>query len=122
MPQPERFFSYNLVNAIGIGHIFSRDFLSGLNGYDNLKWAKELYSNALADDDLNKLLYIDMKFTITDNDLRKVTTMSERAGVKVDYPFLDHNLVDFAATIPASMKVRGTNLRYIFKKSLKKRL
>ena len=119
IPQPERFFSYNPVNELGIEHIFSRDFLSCLNGYDNLQWAKELYSSAPAHDDLNKLLYIDMKFTITDNDLRKVNTMSERAGVKVDYPFLDHNLVNFAAAIPASLKVKGTRLRYIFKKALK---
>jgi asparagine synthase (glutamine-hydrolysing) len=119
IPQPERFFSYNPVSAIGMEHIFSRDFLSCLNGYDNLQWAKELYVSALADNDLNRLLYIDMKFTITDNDLRKVNTMSAKAGVKVSYPFLDHILVNFAATMPASMKVNGTQLRYIFKKSLK---
>jgi asparagine synthase (glutamine-hydrolysing) len=118
IPQPERFFSYNPVNAMGMDHIFSRDLLNNLNGYDNLQWAKELYRSAVADNDLNKLLYIDMKFTITDNDLRKVSTMSEKAGVKVSYPFLDHNLVDFAASMPASMKVKGANLRYIFKKSL----
>jgi asparagine synthase (glutamine-hydrolysing) len=100
-------------------HIFSSDFLSCLNGYDNLHWAKALYGSALAADDLNKLLYIDMKFAIADNDLVKVNTMSARVGVKVSYPFLDHNLVNFAATIPASMKVNGTQLRYIFKKSLK---
>ncbi|OFW63570.1 MAG: hypothetical protein A2Z35_02100 [Actinobacteria bacterium RBG_19FT_COMBO_36_27] len=44
--------------------------------------------------------------------------MSEKAGVRVCYPLLDHNLVDFAATIPAHLKVNGTKLRYIFKKAL----
>lgn len=119
IPQPERFFSYNPVNELGIEHIFSTDFLSSLNGYDNLQWAKELYRSAVADDELDRLLYIDMKFAITDNDLKKVSIMSEKAGVKVDYPFLDHNLVNFAAAIPALIKVKGTRLRYIFKKALK---
>ena len=60
-----------------------------------------------------------MKFTITDNDIRKVISISERAGVKVCFPLLDSQLVDFAGTIRASLKVRGTKLRYFFKKALK---
>jgi asparagine synthase (glutamine-hydrolysing) len=60
-----------------------------------------------------------MKFTITDNDLRKVTGMTEKAGVRVAYPFLDHRLVDFAARMPVGLKVKGKRLRYGFKESLR---
>jgi asparagine synthase (glutamine-hydrolysing) len=117
--QPERFFSYNPVMALGINNIFSPDILSNVNGYDPVEWARNLYDSVKSQDKLNKLLYIDMKFTMTDNDLRKVASMSERGDVKVVYPFLGHRLVDFAATIPGSLKVRGTRLRYIFKRALK---
>jgi asparagine synthase (glutamine-hydrolysing) len=117
--QPERFFSYNPVMALDINNIFSPEFLCNVNGYDPVGWARNLYNSVKSQDELNKLLYIDMKFTITDNDLKKVTSMSERGGVKAVYPFLGHRLVDFAATIPASLKVRGTRLRYIFKSALK---
>ena len=119
IPQPDRFFSYNPVASIGMDRIFSTDLLNRLDGYDPLAWTRKLYSDVKAEEELNRLLYIDMKFTITDNDLRKVTAMSEKAGVRVCYPLLDHRLVDFAATIPASLKVKGTKLRYIFKKALK---
>lgn len=119
IPQPDRFYSYNPVMALGKEEIFSSELLKYLNGYDPLAWAKKLYSDAKAENELNRLLYIDMKFTITDNDIRKVTEMSQKAGVKVCYPLLDHRLVDFAATIPPSLKVKGTKLRYIFKRALK---
>lgn len=119
IPQPERFFSYNPVTSLGKETIFSSDLLGRLNGYDPLAWAKKLYRDVKAEVELNRLLYIDMKFTITDNDIKKVTAMSERAGVRVCYPLLDYKLVDFTATIPPSLKVKGTKLRYIFKKALK---
>jgi asparagine synthase (glutamine-hydrolysing) len=119
IPQPERFFSYSPVSALGMDKIFSPDLLSHVNGYDPLGWARTLYNTVHAQNELNRLLYIDIKFTITDNDLRKVTAMSEEAGIGVCYPLLDHKLVDFTATIPRSLKVRGTHLRYIFKKALK---
>ncbi len=118
MPQPERFYSYNPVVALGKDNIFSAELLRHLNGYDPLEWARTLYKKARAESEINRLLYIDMKSTITDNDLRKVTAMSKQAGVGVSYPFLDYKLVDFAATIPALLKVNGTKLRYIFKKAL----
>lgn len=115
--QPERFFSYNPVTTLGKETIFSPEFLSSINGYDPVTWARELYNTVQAEDELNKLLYIDMKFTITDNDLRKVNAASEKAGLRVAYPLLDHKLVDFAATMPASLKVKGKVLRYLFKKA-----
>jgi asparagine synthase (glutamine-hydrolysing) len=118
IPQPDRFLSYNPVSALGQKTIFSPEVLGSVNGYDPVAWARELYDTARAEDELNKLLYIDMKFTITDNDLRKVTAASEKAGLRVAYPLLDHRLVDLAATMPVSLKVRGKALRYMFKKAL----
>ncbi|RNC67207.1 MAG: asparagine synthase [Desulfuromonadales bacterium] len=118
IPQPDRFFSYNPVMALGKEAIFSPQVLGRVNGYDPVSWARELYTGAQGADDLDRLLYLDMKFTITDNDLRKVTTMSENAGITVAYPLLDHHLVDFAASMPPALKVKGTYLRYAFKKAL----
>jgi len=119
IPQPERFFSYHPVAALGIGGIFSPDFVRQLNGHDPDAWARELWEQAPADSELNRLLYLDMKFTITDNDLRKVTGMVEKAGLKVAYPFLDHRLVEFAGRMPVGLKVRGTRLRHGFKEALR---
>ncbi|KAF0221847.1 MAG: asparagine synthase [Geobacteraceae bacterium] len=119
IPQPDRFFSYNPVAALGIENIFSPDFIRQLDGHDPNGWARDLWTTARADNELNRHLYLDMKFTITDNDLRKVTGMTEKAGVRVAYPFLDPRLVDFAAHMPVGLKVKGDRLRYAFKESLR---
>ena len=59
-----------------------------------------------------------MKFAITDNDLRKVTRIAEAAGIRVQYPLLDRDLVDFTATIPPQLKVKWGKGRYIFKRAM----
>ena len=82
--------------------------------------ARDHYHRAAPADDTNRLLYLDMKFTITDNDLRKVTQMVEAAGIRVRYPYLDRDLVDFTGTIPSNLKVKYGKNRYIFKKAMEK--
>ena len=47
------------------------------------------------------MLYYDWKFTLADNDLRKVSTMCELAGVKVVYPMLDDLYLNCPAACPA---------------------
>ena len=81
--------------------------------------AKKHYEDADPADDTDRLLYLDMKFTITDNDIRKVTQMVEAAGLRVRYPLLDRDLVDFTATIPPELKVKWGKNRYIFKQAMK---
>ena len=81
--------------------------------------AKHHFESAVADHSTDRLLYLDMKFTITDNDIRKVTQMAEFAGVRVLYPLLDLDLVDFAATIPPNLKVKLGKERYIFKRAMR---
>ena len=41
--------------------------------------------------------------------------MTEAAGVAVRFPYVDHLLAEFAASIPASVKMRGRQLRTFFK-------
>jgi asparagine synthase (glutamine-hydrolysing) len=118
IPLPDRFYSYYPVMALGMENVFSPEFLETLGPYEPAGWARHLVQGAKTVSDLDTLLYLDMKFTITDNDLRKVTGMAEKAGVRVAYPLLDHPLVDFAAAMPAGLKVKGQELRYAFKRSL----
>ncbi len=115
---PKRFYSYNLLAELDNSEIFQPDFLVRVNRDSFLDLAAQHYEHAAPAHDTDRLLYLDMKFTITDNDLRKVTQMAEAAGVEVRYPLLDRDLVDFASTIPAGLKVRPGKNRYIFKRAM----
>ncbi len=118
IPNPDRFFSYNLLAEINPERIFQPDFIDSVNLSSFMQIAKKHYQNAAPADDTDRLMYLDMKFTITDNDIRKVTQMAEAAGIRVRYPLLDRDLVDFSATIPPQLKVKPGKNRYIFKRAM----
>ncbi len=65
---------------------------------------------------LNKLLYWDMKYFLTDHNLNYTDKMSMAHGIEVRVPFLDLELVKFSTTIPPELKMNGTETKYLLKK------
>jgi asparagine synthase (glutamine-hydrolysing) len=65
------------------------------------------------------MLGLDLKFTLADNDLPKVTRTCDVAAVDVAFPLLHESIVDFSTTLPPHFKLRGTKLRYFFKEALR---
>jgi asparagine synthase (glutamine-hydrolysing) len=116
---PGRFFTYTLLLDNPLTAIFEPDFVSALNGYSVLERPAEYYWKGPAADDLNRLLYLDVKITLADNDLLKVTRMSELAGIRSRFPFLDRAVAEFSGSIPASLKLKGTQKRYLFKRAFR---
>ncbi len=78
-----------------------------------------MYSSAQAETPLNRMLALDLKLTLADNDLPKVTRSCELAGVDVGFPLLNDNLIEFAARLPVRLKLKGVRLRYFFKEALR---
>ncbi|HYR88043.1 MAG TPA: asparagine synthase-related protein [Terriglobia bacterium] len=115
---PDRLFSYTLLSSVPGADLFTADFLAAVDEWHPLAPARDYYGAAPAKNDLNRWLYLDLKMTIADNDIRKVTVMSKLAGVTARYPLLDPTLAEFTGTIPAGLKVHGTQLRYLFKKAM----
>src|SRR5262249_16910347 len=116
---PDRYFSYSFLSSIQPENLFTKEFLGCLGDNDPLAPARRHFFAAVAESELNRWLYLYLNIIITDNDLRKVTTMCRLAGVQPRYPLLDPTLATFAATIPADLKVRRSQLRYIFKKAMR---
>ena len=118
IPNPERFYSYRLFSEADLEGIFQPEFLSAIDPDCFMNLARSHYERAAPAETTDRLLYLDMKFTVTDNDLRKVTQMAEATKIRVRYPLLDRDLVDFTATIPPSLKVKWKKNRYIFKRAM----
>jgi asparagine synthase (glutamine-hydrolysing) len=66
---------------------------------------------------LDRMLYLDWKITLADNDLRKVNRMCELAGVRVRYPMLDETMIELSTRVPPAMKLRGLKLRDFYKRA-----
>jgi asparagine synthase (glutamine-hydrolysing) len=67
-------------------------------------------------------LWFDQKYYLADDILTKSDRMSMAHSVEVRPPFLDHRIVEFAATLPASLKIRGGRQKYILKELMKDKL
>ena len=72
--------------------------------------------------ELNKMLYLEMKYFLTDHNLNYTDKMSMAHGVEVRVPFLDLDLVNFSTTIPPQFKMKGNETKYILKKTMEKYL
>lgn len=115
LPATKRFFSFCLLVDSPAGHVLHEDFIARLGEYDVLDIPSTYYANAPAETHLDRLLYLDVKMTLGDNDLIKVTRMSELAGVRARFPLLDQAVAEFSGTVPAYLKVKGVDKRYLFK-------
>lgn len=71
---------------------------------------------------LDQSMYIDMKTWLPDAILVKVDRASMASSLEARAPFLDHRLVELAASLPVDMKVRGRTKKYLLKKSQEHRL
>jgi asparagine synthase (glutamine-hydrolysing) len=119
IPNPRRYLSYGFFLSLPPEEVFEDGFLEQV-GRDNwLAIPEAHFSRAKAGSELNRLLYLDVKMTLADNDLRKVSGTAELAGVNVRYPLLDDKLMELSGRIPASLKLKGFQKRYIFKQAMK---
>lgn len=116
---PERMESYNFIYRQPLEEMFAADFLAAVDVNLPSAWLKDAYERADTTHFINRMLHLDLKFTLADNDLRKVNRMTEAAGIEVRYPLLDDEMVEFSGGIPPDWKVRGQYLRWFFKKALK---
>jgi asparagine synthase (glutamine-hydrolysing) len=73
-------------------------------------------------DSLESYLWFDQKYYLPDDILTKVDRMSMAHSMEVRPPFLDHRIVEFAATLPANLKVRGGRQKVILKELMKDKL
>ena len=119
IPLPGRLETYNFLHHTPLSEIFSPDYLAQLDSQQPEALMRDAYQRTTSDSYINRMLHLDLKFTLADNDLRKVNRMCHLAGVAVRYPLLDEEMVAFSASLPESLKVNGVKLRYFFKQALK---
>ncbi len=116
---PARTETYNLLEHYGAREVFTQEFLEMVNpGYPS-KLLSEIYHQSDAKSLINRMLAFDRKFTLSDNDLPKVSKACELAGMDVAYPLISDEIVNFSLQLEPQLKLKGTKLRYFFKEALR---
>lgn len=66
---------------------------------------------------LDQAMYVDMKTWLVDDILVKVDRASMAHSLEVRAPFLDHRIVEFAASLPIAYKIKGWQGKRVLKSS-----
>jgi asparagine synthase (glutamine-hydrolysing) len=80
------------------------------------------FEAADTDDPLARVQYVDIKTYLVDDILTKVDRASMAVSLEVRVPLLDHVFMERMARMPSSLKLRGREGKYVFKKALEARL
>lgn len=119
IPNPLRMFSYSFFLSPQGDNALTPDVLDQVPRRSWLDIPNSHFNRAPhASSELNRLLYLDVKMTLADNDIRKVRGTGEMAGINVRFPLMDRELAEFSGTIPTALKLRGFEKRYLFKKAM----
>ena len=119
LPMPDRLQTYNFMYRTPMKDMLEKTFLDTVDSGAHLNLMRETFFDGDERSDLNRMLFLDWKFTLADDDLRKVNRMCELAGVNVEYPLLADEIVEFSARIPSNLKLRGSRIRYFFKDAMR---
>jgi len=119
VPMPARLETYNLLGRYGPSQVFTDDFLAGADAGAPLASLSHTYGKSDAGSLINRMLELDLKITLADNDLPKVVKACELAGLEAAFPFLNDQMVAFSARLTPQQKLNGTQLRWFFKEALR---
>lgn len=102
--------------------IFTPEFNSQLAGFSSEAELTEVLRKAPARSGLDRAQYADLKFWMPGDILTKVDRTSMAVSLEAREPLLDHRLVEFAAKLPESLRVRGRTGKYLLKKCMERYL
>jgi asparagine synthase (glutamine-hydrolysing) len=116
------FHSVSIIRDEMRARMFSPAFQRELGGYNALEVFRRHAAQAGTDDPLAQIQYLDLKTYLVGDINTKVDRASMAHSLEVREPLMDHPLVEWLATLPNDMKIRGQEGKFLFKKSLESRL
>jgi len=94
-------------------------FLERAGGAAASRFLLEAFRTSDAPDFVDALLDVDVNYYLSDCLLVKVDIATMAHGLEGRSPMLDHEFMEFAASLPADLKLRGEETKYIFKRAVR---
>jgi asparagine synthase (glutamine-hydrolysing) len=113
---PDSYFNQNL------GSLYSSDFANLSDKSFATRPLQDIMASSRGFGLVNRMLYVDTKSSLPDDLLLKADKMTMANSIELRVPFLDHKLLEFAASLPEDQKVHGLTTKYIAKRALSKRI
>jgi len=111
--------SVSVFTALNRRSLYTQDFKRSLDsGNYPARLFQQLIAELPSEDPLERLLYLDSKTYLPGDILTKVDRMSMAVSLEARAPLLDHKLIEFVTSIPASLKLAGWETKYLLKKAV----
>ena len=102
--------------------VLSKQVRDRLNGLSSLRvvesYLKHIEQERPDADFLARMTYLELKLRLPELLLMRVDKITMATSVEARVPFLDHHLVEYALSLPRSLKVEGVSGKHILKRSL----
>ena len=99
--------------------LYSPEFRQQLAGSNSNQIMQDFIEPILVNSSpLDQMLALEQRFFLADHNLNYTDKMSMAAGVETRVPFLDLDLVNFAARIPDKFKQKGGTGKWVLKKAM----
>jgi asparagine synthase (glutamine-hydrolysing) len=114
--------AYGQFEAGGRDALYSSDFTSQVRHADPFAGFRAAYEACSSRDPLDRALYVDVKTYLVDDIMTKVDRMSMAVSLEAREPLLDHKLLEFAASVPTSLKLKNGRSKYLLRRLLERRI
>ncbi len=116
------FHSVSILRGPIRSELFTDRFRREIDGYSAEDVFRYHAGRADTDDPLAMIQYLDLKTYLVGDINTKVDRASMAHSLEVREPLMDHPLVEWMATLPSSLKVRGREGKFLLKKAMELRL
>jgi asparagine synthase (glutamine-hydrolysing) len=123
LPPVERYLSWvGIVQREAKDDLYTDEFNEEVGGRDASAWLRPWFARANGAGVVDAALLADTMTYLPNDLLVKVDIASMAVSLEARSPFLDHHVIEFAASLPENLKLRGLTTKYILKKTLRKLL
>ena len=98
--------------------LYSDEWRSRTAGYDPYAMHRGYFARVKHAAPLNRLLYVDLKTFLPCLNLMTTDKTSMAVNLEVRVPFLNREMIEFTARMPAHLKLRGLKRKYVLKRAL----
>ncbi|HWN45628.1 MAG TPA: asparagine synthase (glutamine-hydrolyzing), partial [Thermoanaerobaculia bacterium] len=100
----------------GKGGLYTDRMVAKLAGIDPMESVVRGFDEALAGEDLDRMLAADIATRLPEHSLMLTDRMTMSQSLESRSPFLDHRLAEWVATLPVNLKLNGKTLKYLMRR------
>ncbi len=112
--------AYGLFEDTVRSTLYARDFALTVRDTDPYAGFRRAHDSCTSADPLDRALYVDVNTYLVDDILTKVDRMSMAVSLETREPLLDHRLLEFAATVPSSLKLNHGRSKHLLRRLLER--